>query len=244
MSNIYELTFYSTSSHACSYLDGKEASTIFVDPKTDLNGELYSQLSELGFRRSGRHVYRPNCETCQACVPIRVPVNTFTPSRSQTRCSKRNRDLTMHVVNTIDTDEHYQLYEHYINLRHQDGDMYPASKEQYRDFLTSEWGITEYIEFRDDNKKLIAVSVTDALVHGISAIYFFFDPEQDKRSLGTFNILHLIERAKQCQKPFVFLGYWIKACQKMSYKTKYQPFQVFVNNSWITVSDIDHKRSK
>lgn len=236
MTDLSTIKFFATRPHPCSYLDDEQATTVFVDPHFDMNGETYSQLSDFGFRRSGQHVYRPRCESCQACVPIRIPVQGFTPRRSQKRCLSRNSDLEMQVVESIDTDEHFALYERYIDQRHRDGDMYPAEREQYRDFLTSEWGITRYLEFRK-NGELIAVSVTDLLTSGVSAIYAFFEPNLSQRSLGVFNILFLIEWAKSQGLPFVYLGYWIRNCQKMSYKVEYKPFQVLVNNNWITVAE-------
>lgn len=240
MTDLSTIKFFATKPHACSYLPDEQATTVFVDPHLKMDGDTYSQLSEFGFRRSGEHVYRPRCELCQACVPIRLPVEGFTPSRSQKRCLKRNGDLTMNLVDSIDTDEHYGLYERYINQRHQDGDMYPARRDQYRDFLTSEWGITRYLEFRQKDK-LVAVSVTDLLSNGVSAIYAFFDPEQPKRSFGVFNIVFLTQWAKSQGLPYVYLGYWIRNCQKMAYKVDYKPFQVLVNNHWITIADFSNE---
>ena len=238
MSNLDSLNFYSTREHPCSYLEGKQAKTIFADPEYPLDGHAYSQLSEYGFRRSGPHVYRPACTSCNACVPIRIPTDRFSASRSQKRCLKRNQDLRAFEVQGINTSEHYALYEQYINQRHADGDMYPPSRTQYTDFLTSEWGITRYFELRDSTDKLIGVSVSDQLDHGLSAVYFFFDPSEEKRSLGRFNILFQIDWCRENGLPYVFLGYWIRDCRKMTYKTEYQPFQVYVQNAWITVSDL------
>ena len=239
LSDIQTLKFYETKEHSCSYLEGKEATTIFVDPHAQLNGDIYGRLSDYGFRRSGRHVYRPNCKECRACIPIRIPVDAFTASRSQTRCLKRNKDLSVTIVESIDDDQHYSLYEKYITERHADGDMFPANRAQYRDFLTAEWGITRFLDFHDEQRRLVAVGIVDQLENGFSAVYFYFDPSEEKRSLGMFNILHLIDFAKKNDLPFVYLGYWIKDCQKMSYKTRYQPFQVLIGNSWLTVTDMD-----
>lgn len=236
MTDLSELKLYATKPHACSYLPGKDATTIFIDPDVDIDGDIFSQLSELGFRRSGHHVYRPKCDSCRACVPIRIPVNEFHMSRSQKRCTKANRDVQAHIVENIDTDEHYQLYATYIEQRHADGDMYPPSLKQYRDFLTSEWGITRYIEYRIEDR-LIAVSVCDLLDNGVSAIYAFFDPDEHKRSLGVFNILFQIQWARELRLPFVYLGYWISKCKKMSYKVEYRPFQVLIENRWVVVKD-------
>ncbi|WP_086932345.1 arginyltransferase [Agarilytica rhodophyticola] len=236
MTDLSELKLYATKPHPCSYLPGKDATTIFIDPDADMNGDIFSQLSELGFRRSGHHVYRPKCQDCRACVPIRIPVEEFKMSRSQKRCIKANRDVQTLIVDNIDTEEHYQLYANYIEQRHADGDMYPPSVQQYRDFLTSEWGITRYLEFRIENR-LIAVSVCDLLDNGISAIYAFFDPNETKRSLGVFNILFQTQWAKELKLPFVYLGYWISKCKKMSYKVEYRPFQVLIENRWVVVKD-------
>ena len=240
MTNLNELVFYATKEHPCSYLKDQQATTVFVDPNQDLDKQLYSELSSYGFRRSGSHVYRPNCQQCNACIPIRLPVSRFSMSRSQKRCAKRNADLNLSFAHTIDTDEHYALYEKYISLRHANGDMYPPSRRQYRDFLTSEWGVTRFLEFRDE-QRLIAVSVADQLEDGISAIYAFFDPDEEARSLGVFNILTLVDWAKETNNDFVFLGYWIKNCVKMSYKTQYRPFQLLVNSVWVTISDMHEK---
>jgi arginyl-tRNA--protein-N-Asp/Glu arginylyltransferase len=236
LTDLSNIKLYATKPHACSYLDDHEATTIFVDPEFGMTGEIYSELSEFGFRRSGSHVYRPKCQSCQACIPIRIPVGTFKPTRAQKRCLKRNSDLAIESLDSIDTDEHYTLYERYIAARHTDGDMYPANRNQYRDFLTSEWGITRYIEYRLQGQ-LIGVAVADVLESGVSAIYTFFDPELSKRSLGVFNILFHIQWAHELNLPYVYLGYWIKKCQKMNYKVDYRPFQVLIQNSWITVSD-------
>jgi len=237
MTDLSELSFFITHAHPCSYLAEEESTTIFVDPKAELNQTLYSQLSNLGFRRSGSHVYRPKCASCHACVPIRIPTGTFSPSRSQIRCLKRNKDLSFTIADSIQSDEYYTLYEKYINERHNDGDMYPATREQYEGFLTKEWGITQYLVIRDSKNTLISVAVVDILVNGLSAIYTFFDPDEEKRSLGVYGILSQIQWAQQLNMPYVFLGYSIDACQKMNYKRKYKPYQLFLNNQWVTFED-------
>lgn len=234
MSTLETLKLFSTAEHPCSYLDDKEATTLFIDPDADLDSAMYSQLSDYGFRRSGSHVYKPSCQTCQACTPVRVPVETFMPSKSQQRCIKRNSDLNVNAVNAIDTDEHFQLYEKYINARHQDGDMFPAKKDEYLSFLSPQFGITQYLEFRDPQNTLVALAVTDKLHQGLSAIYTFFDPDQEKRSLGVYAILAQIEWAKENKQSYLYLGYWIKQCRKMNYKTQYSPFQLLINNQWLT----------
>jgi len=241
--DLSKLKLYATKPHPCSYLTGEAATTIFIDPHTSVDSHIYSELSRYGFRRSGNNIYRPHCKNCQACVPLRLIAEQFKPNRSQKRCRKTNEDLTIRVVDSINTDEHYALYERYITERHSDGDMYPPDRSQYNDFLTTEWDATRYLEMREPSGKLVALSVIDVIDHGLSAVYTFFEPTEIRRSLGVFAVLYQIELAKQNQLPFVYLGYWIKQCQKMSYKTGYQPYQVFINEKWVTVSKDRHNNS-
>jgi arginyl-tRNA--protein-N-Asp/Glu arginylyltransferase len=233
VTDLSNLKLFTTRPYPCSYLDDREATTLFIDPDADVDVALYSRLSEYGFRRSGQHIYRPRCSQCQACLPMRIPVDYFSLNRKQRKCWSRNQDLDVQVLRTIDTDEHYELYERYIRERHADGDMYPPSRQQYRDFLSPEWGATRYLEFRHQGR-LIAVAVSDELDHGLSAIYTFFAPDEGRRSLGSYAVLYQIEWAKKLGLSYVYLGYWIKQCQKMSYKSDYKPFQLLVNNHWVS----------
>lgn len=235
MTDLSTIRLFATHPHRCSYLEGEEATTVFVDPNQRMNGKLYQRLSELGFRRSGRHVYRPQCADCRACVPARIPVQRFEPNRQQKRCWKRNLDLSIATVPSIDDDEHYELYARYITERHYDGDMYPPSHEQYRSFLTSEWGITRYLEFRLGND-LVGVAVCDELDDALSAVYTFYDPDLSSRSLGTFGILLQIHHARQKNLDFVYLGYWIKDCNKMNYKTQFRPLELLTDRRWVAIS--------
>lgn len=235
MTDLSTIRLFATHPHRCSYLEGEEATTVFVDPSQRMNGKLYRRLSELGFRRSGAHVYRPQCASCNACVPARIPVARFTPNRQQKRCWKRNQDLSVATVASIDTDEHYDLYARYISERHWDGDMYPPTREQFRSFLTSEWGVTRYLELRLGSE-LIGVAVCDELDNALAAVYTFYEPEMNQRSLGTFGILLQIHVAQEKQMDFVYLGYWIKNCGKMNYKTQFRPLELLTNRHWISVS--------
>ncbi len=225
------LRLFATHPHTCSYLEDQVATTLFVDPDATIDQAVYSQLSEVGFRRSGQHLYRPDCRGCAACIPARIVVDDFEPSRQQKRCSKKNNDLELKLIDDISADEYYQLYEDYINVRHQDGDMYPPSRQQYQSFLTSEWGVTRYIEMRL-NGNLVAVAVVDLLESGISAVYTFFDPNMDKRSLGTYAVLAQIQIAKENGLKHVYLGYWIEKCRKMNYKTNFQPLELYLAGKW------------
>ncbi len=235
MTDLSTLKLFATQPHPCSYIDGEQATTVFVDPEASIDVNLYSQLSLLGFRRSGGHLYRPQCSNCQACMSCRIPVDLFQPNRSQRRCLHKNDDLDLTVAPRIDTQEHYQLYSRYIEHRHQDGDMYPPSEEQYKAFLTSEWGSTRYLELRKDGE-LIGVSVCDHLDDGLSAVYTFYNPGFPERSLGKFAILAQIQRAKELGLSYVYLGYWIKQCDKMNYKTDYRPLELLINRRWLRLN--------
>ncbi len=230
-SSLRDLKVYTTYPHSCSYLEDKEATTLFVDPRTQVDGELYSQLSLLGFRRSGSHIYRPHCSHCSACVPARIVVDTFQPRRSQKRAWKQNQDIEMHEVECIASEEYFELYRRYIESRHQDGDMYPPLRDQYESFLSDEWDVTRYFRM-DIGDELLGVAVVDTLDDGLSAIYTFFEPEHQHRSLGTYAILWQIELAKSLDLPYLYLGYWIKDCQKMAYKIQYRPLELFLNGRW------------
>ena len=234
-SSLRDIKVYTTYPHSCSYLDDQEATTLFVDPRQPIDKALYSKLSVLGFRRSGDHIYRPHCSSCAACVPARIPVSAFEPSRGQRRVWRRNQDLR--VVSTVDAgdDEAFDLYRRYINQRHSDGDMYPPEREQFESFLNSVWECTRYFRFYD-TERLVAVAVADSLDDGLSAIYTFFDPSMVKRSLGVYAILWEIDQARELDLDYVYLGYWIQNCQKMAYKSNYRPLQVYLNNSWSNLS--------
>lgn len=232
MTDLSNLKLFATQPHPCSYLDDQEATTLFVDPEAPVDIRLYSQLSQLGFRRSGSHLYRPQCKQCQACISCRIPVDAFQPSRSQRRCWQRNRDVVISITDNINTRSHYELYAKYITLRHQNGDMYPPSTAQYEAFLTREWGVTRYLEFRVEDR-LLGVAVCDQLEDGLSAVYTFYDPEEERRSLGAFAILAQIEIARNQNLGYVYLGYWIKDCEKMRYKTQYRPLELLLNRRWM-----------
>jgi arginyl-tRNA--protein-N-Asp/Glu arginylyltransferase len=230
-SSLRDLKVYTTYPHSCSYLEDQEATTLFVDPRQEIDQVMYSRLSVLGFRRSGNHIYRPHCTHCKACIPARIPVQEFQATRSQRRCLNRNKDLTVKRSEDIQDDDAYELYRRYIEARHSDGDMYPPERDQYLSFLNNAWECTRYYRFYK-GEKLVAIAVVDELVDGLSAIYTFFDPDEDRRSLGQFAILWQIEQAQDNQFDYLYLGYWIKECQKMSYKSDYRPLELCINNRW------------
>lgn len=235
MTDLAHLKFYATQPHDCSYLEQQQAVTLFLDPAEPIDEEVYGRLSELGFRRSGDHLYRPHCPRCKACVPARIPVELFTPNKQQKRIYKRNQDLQVERRPPRLTDEIYQLYSRYINTRHADGDMYPPSEQQFSSFLVSDSPFCEFNEFRLDGR-LLAVAVTDRLANGLSAVYTFFDPDEPRRSLGRYAILWQIEEARRSELPALYLGYWIRNCRKMNYKTEYRPLEMLINQRWIRVN--------
>ncbi|WP_290702915.1 arginyltransferase [Amphritea sp.] len=235
MTNLKTLHFYATPEHECSYLEGFEAKTLFVDPQEIICTDAYSQLSDLGFRRSGKHIYRPYCSSCQACISVRVNGREFVPSKSQKRVISKNKDLTAIAVPPQFTDEYYELYANYINTRHSDGDMYPPTPEQFSAFLIEGGQQGCFYEFRDSQGKLVALAVTDYLTQGLSAIYTFFDPTESRRSLGSYAILWQLQEVKRLELEYLYLGYWIRECQKMSYKVAYNPLEMLLHGQWIVV---------
>ncbi|MNZ87334.1 arginyl-tRNA-protein transferase [compost metagenome] len=232
MTELAHLKFYATQPHDCSYLSGQQATTLFLDPRHPFDAGMYAGLSELGFRRSGEHLYRPHCQHCQACLPARIPTASFQASQQQKRILKRNRDLSVHAVRPEFREEYYDLYARYIEQRHADGDMYPPSREQFTTFLVSDLPFCVFFEFRLQGR-LLAVAVTDVLPNGLSAVYTFFDPLEERRSLGRLAILWQVAEASRRALPAVYLGYWIRTCRKMSYKSEYRPLELYVNQHWV-----------
>jgi leucyl-tRNA---protein transferase len=226
--------FFITPGHPCSYLPHRQAHTLFLDPRETITPATYQQLTEQGFRRSGGHLYRPHCRSCQACIATRLPVARFKPSRSQRRTWRRNQDLTVQVHRAAFSPRFYDLYARYITGRHGDGDMYPPSKDQFRSFLLSQWSDTLFIcSYLED--ALVAVAVTDRQSQGLSAIYTFFDPDRPDRGLGVWSVLQQIDLARKLGLPHVYLGYWIRNSEKMSYKTAYRPVELMLNGEWSEV---------
>jgi arginine-tRNA-protein transferase len=224
---------YLTSAHDCGYLPGRIATNLVPDPRLKMDMSMYSQLITLGYRRSGQFTYRPHCNDCDACTPCRIPVSEFKPNRNQRRCVKHNAELVLNISNAHFSDEHFSLYTRYINARHADGDMVNPSPQDYRNFLYSEWSDTWFLEARLDDT-LVAVAVFDRVADGLSAVYSFFEPTLESRSLGTFNILNLLEHTEHLNLPYLYMGYLINDCDKMQYKKTFHPLQCFVDNRWHT----------
>ena len=218
----------------CSYLaDQQETLIMLIDP--EINGETYyPTLIANGFRRSGDQVYRPHCEDCQACESLRIPVKQFVKSRSQKRLLNKNQAFTVKLSNNAG-DQYFDLYQRYINKIHHDGPMYPTSRAQYDDFILSNWNDALFIEIYDQ-EKLIAVSITDQLINqqgrAWSAFYCFYDPDYQSNSLGKFAVLTQLKLALEHEIDCLYLGYYIEPCQKMNYKTQFNPHQRFIDGEW------------
>lgn len=231
MASLKDLKLYTTSEHDCSYLPGMKAKTLFVDPEFKIDNEFHTRLNEIGFRRSGEHLYRPHCENCEQCIPSRVLVSEFTLNQRFRRVMKKNDDLLVTPVDSISSDEHFSLYADYINTRHSDGDMYPPTLEQYQSFLLAKREDTLYLEVRL-KEQLIGVMICDRLLNALSAVFTFYDPSLEKRSLGTFAILWQINVACRLKLSYLYLGYWIKDCKKMNYKSQFQPNELLYPSGW------------
>lgn len=231
MTDLSTLRFFSTPAHACSYLEDRQATTLFVDPNANITPELYRELSGLGFRRSGDYLYRPHCKGCQACIPVRIPVADFSARRRHKRILKRNAAMQVEVIPARFSQELYRLYARYIESRHGDGDMFPPSEEQFASFLMSDWSDTRFCCFRRHGQ-LVAVAVIDRLRDGLSAVYTFFEPNMPELSLGTYAILWQIDYCLEQGLPQLYLGYWIRDCQKMRYKDQFAPLEYFADGHW------------
>ncbi len=226
-----DLAFFASPAHDCGYLPDRSSVTLFADPEAAMDTDMYGVLLEHGFRRSGAHVYRPHCPTCRACQAARLPVEQFQPNRSQKRCSRKNTEIKANVAKPAFHEEHFALYRKYMAARHTGGGMDDPSEDKYMEFLASTWADTEFVEFRF-NEQLVAVAVMDVLPHGLSSVYTFFDPDQAGLSLGRFALLWQISEAQRRRLPHLYLGYWIKNCQKMLYKQEYRPIELYLENRW------------
>lgn len=235
VTTVSQVRMYHTEEFPCAYLPGQMAAMQALDPRIDLNQKLYSQLIHSGFRRSGEQVYKPHCHSCQACIPLRIPVDRFQPSRSQRRVWRRNQDLRVHVAETGYSDEYFDLFRRYVNDKHRDGGMDKPRVEDYLGFLLADGIATSFIEFRQ-RQRLIAVAVTDRLDDGLSAVYTFYDMAAAQRSLGVYTLLWQIEHCRQLELQRLYLGYWIEACRKMRYKQRYRPCEILTAAGWQVLS--------
>ena len=229
--------FYTTAPLPCPYLPGRTERKIVTELSGTEAEALHERLSRAGFRRSHNIAYAPVCPGCQACVPIRVVSEEFTPERTQRRILRANADLTVSEMPARATAEQFTLFQRYQKNRHADGDMAAMGYYDYRAMIEDTPISTGILEFRDAQDRLLGACLTDWLADGLSAVYSFFDTDEDKRSLGTFAVLWLIGRARSLGLPYVYLGYWVPESRKMAYKARFRPSEILISGAWHRLGD-------
>jgi leucyl-tRNA---protein transferase len=237
--------FYLTAPSPCPYLKGQEERKVFTHLVGDRAGELNDLLTHGGFRRSQSIAYRPACETCRACVSVRVVAADFRPSRNMRRVAERNGDLIGEMRTSAPTSEQYSVFRAYLDARHRDGGMADMTVLDYAMMIEDSHVDTRVIEYRRrgpdtaingrGNGELMAVALSDVLSDGLSMVYSFFEPGEADRSLGTFMILEHIARARQMGLPYVYLGYWVSGSRKMDYKGRFLPQERLMPSGWTRV---------
>lgn len=229
--------FFLTGPRPCPYLPGRRERKLFTNLSGPHAASLHDELAAHGFRRSQNIAYRPACSGCSACVSTRVRVQEFAPSRSQKRILKRNGDLIRTADGAAATAEHYRLFARYLDARHTDGGMTDMDIFDFAAMVEDSPVRTRLVEYRapepdDPAGRLVAVCITDLISDGLSMVYSFFDPDEDRRSLGVYMILDHIEIARQAELPFTYLGYWVSGSPKMDYKIRFQPAEILTERGW------------
>jgi arginine-tRNA-protein transferase len=225
--------FFTAGPVPCPYLAERAERKLIVELTGAAAADLYDELSRIGFRRSQGFAYRPACPQCTACVPVRIAVNRFAHSRSTRRVRNANRTLAGRLVTARATPEQYRLFSAYQASRHHDSDMAAMSYADYRSMVEETPLRTVITEFREPSGTLVAASLIDRLDDGVSAVYSFYDPASNKRSLGTWSILWLVEECRRQGLPYVYLGYWIGDSPKMAYKARFPAIERLSAAGWM-----------
>lgn len=225
------IRLFLTADHPCGYFPERRARDLLLDPHDPRMPVAYDQALGMGFRRSGSHIYRPRCAECSACMPLRVDVQRFAPSRSQRRCAQRNDGIGPFRILAQPSDEHFALYQRYVRHRHRGGGMDRGDRFDFDSFISSAWSPTRFAELRLDDR-LLAVAVTDLVTDGLSAVYTFFEPEEEPRGLGTLAILRQVEWARHSGRRWLYLGFFIDGHPKMHYKSHFAPAEVLRDGAW------------
>ena len=234
--------FYTTAPLPCPYVAGRTERKVVTEITGPDADALNDRLSRAGFRRSHNIAYAPVCQSCQACIPIRIPVMDFLPDRTLRKIAKANNDLEAFEVPARATPEQFHLFQRYQQVRHGEGDMAAMSFYDYRAMVEDTPIDTFMVEFRDREDRLISACLTDRLGDGLSAVYSFFSPGLERRSLGTHAVLWLVDRARSLGLHYVYLGYWVPESRKMSYKVRFKPTEILVSGAWRMVTPADIAR--
>ncbi len=229
-SALQKIQFYVTAPYSCGYLPNQLSQSLIATPQHLVDSQQYSKLIKQGFRRSGKFVYRPHCEKCNACIPVRLPVADFKASRSQKRAYKEHQTLDAKISPVFFEKAHFELYKAYQVARH-DGNDKDETAEQYRNFLVQSNVNTLLISFTL-NGMLKIVSVVDIIEDGVSAVYTFYDTNDTQASYGNYSIMWLINWCTELKLPYLYLGYWIKNSPKMVYKEKFTPQEALIDGEW------------
>ena len=220
----------------CPYIKGQTEQRIAVDISND--PQCHDGLAVAGFRRVENWVYRPACPQCNACLPWRVDVANFMPSRNMLRIIKKNRDLTRHVASPIPSDDHYRLFKTYVTNRHDDGQMAQMDQLEFTSMISNSPIETILISYKDAENNLVGAILSDLQSDGLSAVYSFFEPSLTTRSLGTFMVLDLLSIAKDSDLKWLYLGYFVDGSRKMEYKARFRPAEVFKDGQWQAVNKL------
>jgi arginine-tRNA-protein transferase len=235
--------FFVTAPSPCPYLPDRTERKVFAELKGDEAQTMAEALGRIGFRRSQNVVYRPSCDGCQACISVRVPTASFTPSRSQKKLLARHGDLEVHACEPWATEEQWALMRRYLATRHPGGGMAAMDAHDFADMVEQSPIDTVLVEYREPARdgqmgRLVGCCLTDKQSDGLSMIYSFYDPELVGRAgLGSFIILDHITRAARAGLPHVYLGYWIRDCGRMAYKRNYRPVEALIGGQWRLLED-------